>query len=639
MLAFMVGGCGGGGGDDGGVAQLEISGAVIAPAGRLAQVGPDLAPVPGATVELIEVDNLGVQVGPVLATSLTSSTGNYTLVLPEGLSLSAMLVVRVTGTTGPMRGLVVSENVDITPTSEYVTRKLTSGGNTLDNISPNEVLKISGHLEQFDFFVAPTIEETIAALDAEAGPSLAPLLELAQQPAGDASAIAGNYHFAQLGLVLGTFPESFVFSDSGDITLADNGNGEGAITSISASESEAFLGAQSNGSGGAMYNLVVQFDLVNEQPNLPFQVSADGSFTLLEPFEEEIFAPGEPGFPGGLRTPANATTLCPLADGLYAGVSYYEETVYDMTPDGTTLDLTRPRGDSFEYNLIFAVKKAPIANSAIDGKTYGVVSLGEFFLSSGAREVFSDVGTMAFTSTGTTTGTADGDFEPFDLGRTPLADSLGANVAWGNTGAGGVDDPAPSVEAEVLPYSLDPSTGALTLGAGTDEAEMASLASGGEFFVMTLDLDGGEPITEACRGLLLGIRLGTANPSVSSKTYKVLVIEKGVGTNGSTCISRLLGASITITGAESLTLTGTGAMIGRANDLGDALESDTEVIDLDGTFSFTGSNGRITMDIDGTKLNGFMNADGSVGALRLHNSEIAELGEASLGMVILIEQK
>ena len=33
-----------------------------------------------------------------------------------------------------------------------------------------------------------------------------------------------------------------------------------------------------------------------------------------------------------------------------------------------------------------------------------------------------------------------------------------------------------------------------------------------------------------------------------------------------------------------------------------------------------------------------MNADGSVGALRLYSSNIDEDGEASLGIVILIEQ-
>jgi len=639
VLAFMAGGCGGGGGSDTVAAPLEIGGAVLAPAGILATVGPDLAPVPGATVELIEVDANGVQVGPVLATSLTSTTGHYNLVLPEGLSLSAMLMVRVTGTSGSMRGLVVSENIDITPTSEYVARKLTSDGNTLDNVSPNEVLRISGHLEQFDFFTAPTIEETIANLDAEAGPSLAPLLELAQQPAGDASSIAGDYFFVNFGIPISTFPQTRVYTDSGDLTIVDDGNGEGSLTDITATESEAVLNSSGNGAGGANYGLSTEFDVELNGPGAPFQVSADGSFTILEPFEEEIFAVGAPGFPGGLRTPASATTLLPVASGLFAGLSYYEETVYDMTGDGTALDLTKPRGDVFSYDLTFAIKKGPIANSVIDQQIYGVVSIGNFFLPDGSRELFSDLGTMEFTSTGTTTGTADGNFEPLGLNRSPLAESLSASVAWGNTGAGGIDDPAPEEDAEVIPYTLDPNTGALTMMAGSPQPESACLASGGEFFVLALDLDEGDPIVETCRGVMLGIRLGTANPSVANKTYKLIVLEKGLNKNGSSYITRLLGASLAITGAETLTLTGTGAQIERANDLGDGVEAGTDPVDEDGTFNFTGSNGRISIEIDGTKLEGWMNADGSVGALRLYNSTIGEDGDASLGMVILIEQK
>ena len=92
-------------------------------------------------------------------------------------------------------------------------------------------------------------------------------------------------------------------------------------------------------------------------------------------------------------------------------------------------------------------------------------------------------------------------------------------------------------------------------------------------------------------------------------------------------------------GEGTLSLTGTGAQIERANDLGDGVGSGTENISETGTYSFTGSNGRVSIEIDGTKLEGWMNADGSVGALSLHNSNIDEEGDASLGLVILVEQE
>jgi len=652
-LAVVVGGCGSSGGGGGaGAEALDISGAVLAPpgavtqltqiaqtGGQINQVEAELTPVPGATVELIEVNGLGEQIGDVLATSLTSTTGHYSLVLPTGLSLSAKLMVRVTANSETvLRGLVVSENVDITPVSEYIARKLTSDGNTLDNVSPNEVLTITAHLEQFDFFVAPTIEETIANLDDVAGPSLAPLLELAQQPAGDASALEGDYYFTNFGLVMNTFQITNSFADSGTLTLVDDGDGAGTLTDIDASESEAVQTAQGNGSGGVNYGLITTFDLDFEADGPPFQVSADGSLTILEPFEEEIFAEGEPGFPGGLRIPATATTLHPVANGFYAGLGYFAETIYDVTPAGTAIDLDSPRGKDTSFELVFAIKKGPIANSVIDGKTYGVVSFAEFVESHGPRELFSDVGTMEFTSTGATKGTADGDFDPLSLNRTPTENSLNANVFWGNTGAGGVDDPVPESDSTVIPYTLDPDTGAVTMMAGSPEPEQACFASGGRFFVLTLDLDEGDPIDGACRGILMGIRLGSSNPSLANKTYKMLVIEKGIETNGSSTISRLLGATLAITGAGTLTVEGTASELSRGNDLDTTIESDSETFSVDGTFSFGGNNGRISVEVDGTMLEGWMNASGSMGTLRLYNSNIEADGEASLGMVVLIEQ-
>ena len=56
-----------------------------------------LQPVNGATVELIRVDNDGNPVGEVLATTTTSTTGDYTLTLPQGVNLAGNLVVRISG--------------------------------------------------------------------------------------------------------------------------------------------------------------------------------------------------------------------------------------------------------------------------------------------------------------------------------------------------------------------------------------------------------------------------------------------------------------------------------------------------------------------------------------------------------------
>ena len=59
-----------------------------------------LEPVGGAKVELIRLDSEGNQDGPVLASTVTSSTGHYTLALPTGVDLAGNLVVRITGDDG-----------------------------------------------------------------------------------------------------------------------------------------------------------------------------------------------------------------------------------------------------------------------------------------------------------------------------------------------------------------------------------------------------------------------------------------------------------------------------------------------------------------------------------------------------------
>ena len=116
-------------------------------------------------------------------------------------------------------------------------------------------------------------------------------------------------------------------------------------------------------------------------------MSADGSVTILLPFEEEIFAPGEGGFPGGVRRPATAITLCPLGGGVLAATEYSEETEYNMTQDGTALDLNSPRGGQLDYGFICAFEKEAISNSTLNGETYGVVSLGYCFQDNGTREL------------------------------------------------------------------------------------------------------------------------------------------------------------------------------------------------------------------------------------------------------------
>ena len=110
------------------IAQLETSKPFLLatmdfvfPAAGAAITG--LQPVGGATVELIRIDNDGNQVGAVLASTVTSISGNYSLALPTGVSLAGDLVVRISGTTASMSAMVVDQTVNINPISQFVLDK------------------------------------------------------------------------------------------------------------------------------------------------------------------------------------------------------------------------------------------------------------------------------------------------------------------------------------------------------------------------------------------------------------------------------------------------------------------------------------------------------------------------------------
>jgi alpha-tubulin suppressor-like RCC1 family protein len=120
---------------------ITISGTVFAPAGTIAQIQEKpfslasfivsdlyaavtgLTPVAGAKVELIRINNAGIQIGDVLATTTTDMNGKYSLTLPnEGMTFpSSDLVIRVKGTTASeLRAIVTGTTMNVSTVSEYV---------------------------------------------------------------------------------------------------------------------------------------------------------------------------------------------------------------------------------------------------------------------------------------------------------------------------------------------------------------------------------------------------------------------------------------------------------------------------------------------------------------------------------------
>ncbi|MEP2613290.1 MAG: hypothetical protein ABJH31_04270, partial [Marinobacter alexandrii] len=203
----------------------EISGTATAPAGAVAFYEPrsaieialnyvippvaaaitGLDPIGGASVELIRVDDDGIQVGEVLATTSTSITGDYRLTLPEGVNLAGNLVVRITGQNSiSLRAQVVEQDVDISPLSEFVLRKFITQGANLDQLVVNDVVKLEGRVEAFDITLSDSnnLEQAFATLDQQVGDFVENQVAVVAAGEGDSSGIAGNYRSAAFGFGL-----------------------------------------------------------------------------------------------------------------------------------------------------------------------------------------------------------------------------------------------------------------------------------------------------------------------------------------------------------------------------------------------------------------------------------------------------
>jgi hypothetical protein len=181
---------GGGGSNGGGSSGGTVSGTASAPYGEVAHfqtrnlfeiaaeffISPAAAavfgldPIEGADVELIRVDDEGNQVGDVLASTTTSTTGEYRLPLPQGVNLAGNLIVRITGTNNQsLRAQVVEQEVDISPVSEFVLRKFIETGADLDQLQVNDVVKLSGKVEEFDMTAGQNLSQMFDILEQEVG--------------------------------------------------------------------------------------------------------------------------------------------------------------------------------------------------------------------------------------------------------------------------------------------------------------------------------------------------------------------------------------------------------------------------------------------------------------------------------------
>ncbi|MEI8597018.1 hypothetical protein P4S64_03140 [Vibrio sp. M60_M31a] len=155
----------------------------------------------GALVELITIDDDGNQVGEVISTTYTSITGDYTITVPEGVSLAGNLVVRITGDTDTdLRSQVVQESVDISPMSEFVLRKFIQSGSALNDLTTESVIKLRGQVEEFNLASRNDMSSMLAALENEVGEFVDKEIASISSTTSSAVDISGNYRLMDMAL-------------------------------------------------------------------------------------------------------------------------------------------------------------------------------------------------------------------------------------------------------------------------------------------------------------------------------------------------------------------------------------------------------------------------------------------------------
>lgn len=199
LLLIIGTGCNSGGNDTATPAKpstTTYTGSVSAPGGAIAQLkshsvvsrmlamvfGAELQAaisgmtgVPDATVELIQIDDDGNQVGDVIETATTDSSGKYSLT--SSASPSSDLVLRVLTASATVRAFATSSSIDISPVSEYLVEKIlttvaSSASITLNNFNNTELDLLMAYLNDLSVFLSPaSVAASLSTLDSAASGS------------------------------------------------------------------------------------------------------------------------------------------------------------------------------------------------------------------------------------------------------------------------------------------------------------------------------------------------------------------------------------------------------------------------------------------------------------------------------------
>ena len=679
--------CSSGGGDSVAPATTTVTGTAEAPNGVIAQFEQNksllvaaveyafpaaiagitgLQPVTGATVELIRIDDDGNQVGDVLATTSTSITGDYSLALPSGVSLAGNLVVRITGNSGAsMSAMVVDQAVDINPISQFVLDKFVDDDDlVLADLAINEVVALSGKVEEFDLTATADLSTMLAQLEAEVGQFVDNEIAIIESTPDDGTAVAvaaGKWHTVEMGFGLhdtdntdfGTFALDAL---SEEITFSGSGNTDPNLTiGIGPTIVDAFTNFMTDGSGNT--SIYHESDIGAGGDSFPANIDADGNISLSFDFEEELQTVDTqvdldgPDF--GWRYPPGSEILRPVMGGnIYvtvfddAGVRY--ETT-DTNNDGVkdAIDPTKRAGDEVSFDLSLFLKEGNgMTVASVDGD-YGVVIMNVELDNTGTPTGLFDstVGLLNFDGSGDAARDTNA-FNVRSIERTP------ATPPAVNLASSQIDEPG---SPDVITYTVA-DNGQMVLsppGGGTIDG---FASSDGGLLAFVDDEASGAPVDFVNNEMIVAVKLatgGVANTTIAGATYKLYSLGLNTDDDGSSEVFSIGNGLVTFSAdAAKATITGVNRGVERSSDVAQVEAVSPDAINETFTVGTLSPKGKVTMSLNSvdasvtqtTELEGYVSADTNMIVLRLYSDILFDDGvnpssqEYDLGMVIGVKQ-
>jgi len=646
ICLVALGGCGGGGGGDTPppATGVQITGVVMAPSAQIARLQDKtlflalvdrlfrsadaatsgIAPVPGTTVTALRVDGSGATLA-TLGTATTDASGHYILTLPSGTVLAPTIIVRVAGGGTEMRAPVVQALVDITPASEWLMQELSTA---LDTLSRDDVLFLQALIESYTIDAGSDIATTLTALDT-LHDLVADEIAAAQDDSTPSPAFDGTWVMSGNDIMVGNVSAGDqngvwisgqwlnTLSDY-TVTLAQQSGDTYSVT-LNGKESETSQYAHGSncqvsttqpfvsGCTFQSYNWAGDDDAFYESKtfgpetmSLQIFTLGDGRLAIPHPAEETI----EDGDMFAYVTPPYVEIMMPMGgDGTtadaYAGIAAWPSFAYDLNSEGSAADRTDLRGGGADIKPQALIKYGSGMGAGNLNGTYAFIALTHSVSADGdrAHSVFNGTltadGSGLISSGGTLAGAeleriAD-NTNTAALTATVLSDTLsGGSYTVSSNGALTLNLTAPTVTPPAL-------TGRLN-------------GNGNFFYAGAIETDTPTSPLQVGHTAAFGIKVNTAVPSLSGKTYRFRAADLEYGTGTEARYSHHAYSTLAFTDASNVTVTLNSQEIERIDDITSIVSPEaTFASTLTGTYT-TDTNGAFAITLeDGSIIRGHVN--------------------------------